>query len=87
VERHHAQLEGQAGNDEDQAEYQYRPVAAAECDALPDLGNFQAAGRAIHHRHAVEQQSGGHRAEDEVLHRRLGGAGRVAVDRHQRIQG
>src|SRR5688572_31202776 len=47
---------------------------------------FRSAGGAVDHRHAVEQQARGQRAEHEVLHRRLGGERRVAVERDQRVQ-
>jgi hypothetical protein len=40
-----------------------------------DLGQVQAAGHAVQHRHAVQQQARSQRAKHEVLHRGFGATG------------
>ncbi len=86
VERHRAELEGQAGDDEDHADDQHALVDLAGLDRVEHHVVLQRAGRAVHHRQAVEQEAAGHRAEHEVLHRGFGGVGVVAAQRDQRVQ-
>jgi len=89
VEGRDADLEGEAGDDEHQAEHQEGAVGGGAGELrrdVRDLGDVERSGRAVDHRHAVQQQPGGQRAEHEVLHRRLGRERRVAVERHQRVQ-
>jgi hypothetical protein len=86
VEGRGAELEAQAGDDEDEAEDQHLAVDAAGGDGFEDLGDLQRAGGAVHHAQAVEQEAAGQRAEHEVLHRRLGGHRVVAAQRGQRVQ-
>ena len=38
---------------------------------IPDPGQQERAGRAVEQRHAVEEERGGERAQQEVLHRRF----------------
>ena len=57
VERHGAELEGEPGDDEDDAEDQHRAVDLAGADRLEDLADLERAGRAVDHRHAVEQEA------------------------------
>jgi hypothetical protein len=66
VERHGRDLEGDAGEDEHQAEQLARGHAiAAERDG--DFAEQGRAGEAVEQRHAVEQDAGGKRAEDEIF--------------------
>ena len=53
-------------------------------DAARQLVDVERAAAAVQHRHAVQQEARGERAEHEVLHRRLGGPRVVAPQRHQR---
>ena len=86
VERRGAELEREAGNDEDQAEDEHALVGLALADDFEDARNVEAAGGAVHHRQAVEQEARRQRAEHEVLHRRLGAGAMVAPQGHQRIE-
>jgi len=87
VEGHHADLERHAGHDEHQPEHQEVVIARRErADARRHLRDGQRAGRAVDHRHAVEEQPRGQRAKHEILHRRLGGQRRVPVQRDERVQ-
>ena len=54
--------------------------------ALNTSADVERAGGAVHHRQAVEQEAARQGAEDEVLHRRLGGQDVVAAHRHQGVE-
>ena len=51
-----------------------------------DTSEVQGPRRPVHHRHPVEQHPGGERPQHEVLHRRLGGDRRVAVEGDHRVE-
>jgi hypothetical protein len=57
----------------------------AEKSATRDLREIERARRTVDHRHAVQQQARGQRAEHEVLHRRFRRHDRIAVKCDQRI--
>ena len=84
VERHGGDLEGKAGQHEDQAEHQAE-LALAAPERRGDLMEAGVAGVAVDQRDAVEQHARGQRAEDEVLEAGLGGTQVVAVDRGKHI--
>jgi len=85
VERHRAQLEGHARDQEHQAEHQDGGVGAVHA-ARGDLVHVQRTGGAVDHRDTVEHEARGQCAEDEVLHRRFGRDRVVAAQRHQGVQ-
>ena len=86
VERHGAELEAEAGDDEDRAQNQHRPVDLAVGDGLEDVGDRERAGRAVHHGQAVEEKAARQRTEHEVLHRRFGRRAVVPAHRDDRVQ-
>ena len=66
VERHGRDLEGEAGDHEDEAEDQAERRSAPE-SAAAICGEADVAGEAVDQRGAVEQHARRQRAEDEVL--------------------
>jgi hypothetical protein len=85
VERHRAELEADADEDEHHAEHRPDLIDAVADEVVVDVDDLERAGHAVDQRHAVEQHAGGQRAQHEVLHRRLAGALGVAVERDQRV--
>nr|GEU28382.1 hypothetical protein [Tanacetum cinerariifolium] len=86
VERHGAQFERQAGHQEHDAEDQDRRLDGAGSYGGGNLRDFQGAGGAVQHRHAVEQEARCQGAQDEVLHRRFGRLVVIATQCNQRVQ-
>mmetsp|Transcript_15026 Transcript_15026/g.35420 ORF Transcript_15026/g.35420 Transcript_15026/m.35420 type:complete len:435 (-) Transcript_15026:3986-5290(-) len=86
VEGSGPELEGQAGHHEDDTEHQHIALRDALGDDVKHLRNGQRAGRAVHHRQAVEQEAAGQRTEHEVLHRRLGRNAVVAPQGYEGVQ-
>ena len=86
VERCHTQLEAEPGNDEHYAEHENRLVDLAVLDGVKHLAQFQRAGGAIQHRHAIQQQARGQRTQDEILHGRFGRHVRTATQRNQCVR-
>ena len=86
VERNGPQLEGQASHQEHHAEGQHLRRGHAAVDAAHDLGDVQRASGPVDHRHAVEQEAGGQRAQHEVLHGGLGALRPVAAQADGGIQ-
>ena len=84
MERHSAKFECQSCHDKGQAEHQQCLVRCTVLDNLGDVVYVQRAGRAIQHGHAVQQEAGSHRTEDEIFHRRFGGNRGVALQHAQR---
>ena len=84
---HRAELERDAGHDEHQPEDQNAPGSPCPVrTASPDAVDVERAGRAVDHRHPVEEHARGQRAEHEVLHRRLGRRASTCVHRHHRVE-
>ena len=73
VERHRADLEGEAGEHEHQAEQQAERRRAAR-ESGGDAGEAGRAGEAVEQRNAVEQDAAGERAEDEIFEAGFGRA-------------
>ena len=86
VERHRRDLEGQAGQDEDQPEDQAE-LASGAADGGGDLPEIDAAGIAVGQRDAVEHHAGAQRAEHEVFQAGLAGTGILAIDGGNDIEG
>ena len=86
MERYRAELEGQTRHDEHHPEDHHGAVGLTGCDRLGDIGQVEAAGSAVEHRHAVEQKARGQRAQHEVLDGGLGGPAGVAPQRGQRVE-
>ena len=79
VERHRGDLEGEAGEHEDEAEDEADrawPLRAPRRSPAKD----ECAGEAVDQRRAVEEHAGGERAEHEILQAGLGRPGVVAMD-------
>ena len=91
VERHGRQLEGEAGDDENDADDEAGRRGLRRGQHAGQLGELHRAGEAVGERDAVEQQARGERAQDEVFQPGFGGAELIAgegahdVDR-QRLQ-
>ena len=85
VERHSAHFERETRHDEDQAEHQHLVANLAGIDGLEHLTDVQRARGAVEHRHAIQQETTGHRAQHEILHRRLDRAFVVTAQCHQGI--
>ena len=86
VKRHDAKLERQPGDDEHKTKNDHAFFRFARGYLTRDKGDVEIAGTAVDHRHAVQEQPGSERAEDEILDRRLGRDGRIAVQRHHRVE-
>ena len=80
VERHGRDLEGKAGDQEDEAEDEAEARPRPPVSAAAISGKAGRAGEAIDQRGAIEQHARGQRAEDEIFEAGFGGAGVVAVD-------
>ncbi len=85
VERHRAELERDARDDEREREQRGHADAAGPREVLRERVELQRARDPVEQRDAVQQRSGRDRAEHEVLHRRLGRDCRVAIERDQRV--
>ncbi len=75
MKRRRAELERDAGDHEHEPEREQRAVLRMHhvADDDVDLRKVERAGRAVDHRHAVEQKTGRHRAKHEVLDGGFGG--------------
>ncbi len=62
-------------------------VGLAALDRVGHARELEGTRGAVDHGQAVEQQSRGERAQHEVLHRGLGGAGGIALQGHHRVLG
>ena len=87
MEGHHAELEGQAADDKDQAKNQHLMVHMSRDNRLEHRGDIQRAGGTIQHGHTVEQETGGHGTQHKVLDRSLGGSHVVTAQCDQRVAG
>ena len=86
VEGNDAELEADSGDQEDDAEAENGLVGLAAEQALGDRRDFERSGRAVDHRHTVEQQARSQRAKHEIFHRRFGRHHRVAVECDHRVE-
>ena len=84
VERHGRDLEGEAGQHEDEAEDQAE-LALAAAERRGDRLEAGVAGVAVDQADAVEQHARGQRAEDEIFQAGFGRAQVVAVDGGEHI--
>ncbi len=78
VERHRRDLEGEAGQHEDEADDEAGGAALGQ--RRGDRLEARVTGEAVDQRRAVEEHAGRERAEHEIFEAGLGGAGVVAVD-------
>ena len=85
VKGHSTELEGQTGNNKDQAENQHLVLDLAAGNRLKHFVDIERAGGAIDHGQAVEQKARGQRAQHKVLHGRFGGGRVVSAQGHQRV--
>ena len=72
VEGHDTEFESETGDQEDHTKNQHGHVSLTGEQALGNARNEQGAGRAIDHRHAIEQHARGQGTEYEIFHSRLG---------------
>ncbi len=86
VERHGRDLEGEAGEHEDEAEDQAELALAPGLSTGGDAREADLAGEAVDQRGAVEQHARRQRAEDEIFQAGFGRAQRVAVDRGEHVE-
>ena len=96
MERHYADLECEARDDEHEAQRERKPLLgnrrpiriprAQLAERLRYLRDVQRARDAVDHRHAIQQQARRERPEHEVLHSRFGRHCRIPVERNHGIQ-
>ncbi len=91
MKRHGGDLEGQAGNDEHDADDQPGRAVRRVGQRKSELAELHGAGKPVDQRNAVQQQAGGQRAENEIFEpgfraaQLVAGEGGEHVDR-QRLQ-
>ena len=86
VEGHGAKLKGKSRHDEDHTKNNHGAVGGTTRERLCDGGDIEAAGAAVQHRHAIEQEARRNRAQHKVLYRRFGALRMVAPHGHERIE-
>ena len=86
VEWHDAQFEGQASDQEHQAEDHDGAVGLAVFQRHAQFAQVQGAGSAVQHRDTVQHETGSQCAQDEVFHGRFRGLGIVTAQSDQCVQ-
>ena len=87
MERHHTELERQAGDDKHQTKHQHLVAHLAGSDGLENHIDVQRTCGAIHHRHTVQQEARSQGAQHKVLHGSFGRRRVVAAQSHEGVTG
>ena len=85
VERNEPEFERNSDHQKYQSECEQQPLGFEISDRDQEFRQVERASHPIEHRHPVQQQARGQRAQHEVFHRGFRGHHRVTLDRHQRI--
>ncbi len=85
MERNRGNLEAQTGKHEGQTN-QRSDRKAAIADHIAQNDEVGRTGKAIHHRHAIQQHTRCNRPQNEVFQARFRGANGVAADRRNHVK-